>query len=303
MKPLLSLPACVVLLTVLLPATDVLAQAYITGPLRSMNAYRAPDDGSLNSSGVARVYQPPQSLTVQQGLEPTIDQADSFVPTYLPMTYEMPDSVIQKPSSGEIGYRPVDGSTSTRSGLLGQSYFDAQFMMLSGPDDDVVNFMRAVGGRSSVNFPTPWLSDANSLFHQDLFLEFQYLSIGGFAPSTEVDLELTTGTIGTTLFMDTTDWFRPFLQLGWSYNRSSASITGAILNTQQREDDHDLLIRGGAEFDLSHNAAFRVAAGSDQYSTAELIIWPSPGLFFRLGGVMEFDVDIYGGLAGVGFTY
>jgi hypothetical protein len=117
-------------------------------------------------------------------------------------------------------------------------------MMLSGPDDDIINFMRAIGGRSSVNFPTPWLSDANSLFHQDLFLEFQYLFIGGFAPSTEVDLELTTGTIGTTLFMETTDWFRPFLQLGWSYNRSSASITGTILNTQQREDDHDLLIRG-----------------------------------------------------------
>lgn len=302
MKHLFVLPACIVLLTVLLPATDVLAQAYLTGPQRSMNAYRAPDDASLNTSGVAQVYQPQQYPAVQREAEPVINQAELAVKTYKPTSYEISDPVMQQRLSRESTGQAAS-SSSTRAGLLGQAYIDAQFMLLSPPDDDIVDADPVRGGRSSLNLPIPWLREESSLFHQDMFLEFQYLHIGGTAPMSEVDLELTTGTIGTTLFADTTDWFRPFLQLGWSYNRSSTSITGMIVNTHQRENDHDFLIRGGAEFDLSHNAALRFAAGNDEYATAELIVWPSPRMFFRLGGVMEYDVDIYGGLAGVGFTY
>jgi hypothetical protein len=303
MKHLLALPACVGLMSILLPATEVSAQTYLNGPQRSMNPYRTTHNAAVNTSGVAQVYQPQQHRAFQYEAEPVMHPAEMPVKTYEPTSFEMPDPVMQPPLSrgNESGQSNV--SSSTRAGLLGQSYLDAQFMLLSGPDDDFVDTDPVKGGRSSLNLPIPWPGDASSLFHQDMFLELQYLHIGGSAPMSEVDLELTTGTIGTTLFADTTDWFRPFLQLGWTYNRSLASITGMIINTHQREDDHDLLIRGGAEFDLSHNAALRFAAGNDQYATAELIVWPSPRTFFRLGGVMEFDVDIYGGLAGVGFTY
>lgn len=303
MRHLLALTACIALMSVLLPTTDVFAQAYFNAPPQAMDPYPAPNGAWMNSSGPSQVYQPQQHLAVQHWPEPVIGQAEMPVQTYQPSPYEISNPARHRPPGGEIVPGQSEGSTSERAGLLGQSYLDAQFMLLSAPDDDAINFDPAKGARSSLNFPIPWPKDASSLFHQDMFLEFQYLSVEGTVPLADVGLQLTTGTVGTTLFVDTTDWFRPFLQLGWSYNHTSTSVDGIVLNFDEDEDDQNLLIRGGGEFDLSPNTALRLSAGNDQYANAELILWPSPRTFFRLGGVMEFDVHIYGGIAGVGFTY
>ncbi|MFO1001342.1 MAG: hypothetical protein U0936_13435 [Planctomycetaceae bacterium] len=289
----------------LLPAPDVLAQVYMSGPQRSMSAYRAPHASSMNSAGSGQVYQPQQHPGVKYVAEPVIDPVEMPVKTYEPTSYDLPDPAMQRPPSPEMESAKASGSSSTRAGLLGQSYLDARFMWLSPPHNGFVDGDSVKVGLASLNLPIAWPNDETSLFHQDMFVEFMYLANGDKIPGVRLDHELIQGAIGTTLFADATDWCRPFLQVGGSYRQDSVNVNSPIIHFQKatREYDMKLLLRGGAEFDLAQNLAFRIAAGNEQLATAELITWPSPRIFFRLGGVMEFDVHSYGGLAGVGFTY
>lgn len=289
----------------LLQAPNVLAQVYMNGPQLSMSPYRAPHASPISTSGVRTVDQPQQYTAVQYEAEPVIDQAEMPLQTYKQTSYETLDPVMQRPSGRERDSVEASGSSSTRAGLLGQSYLDARFMWLSPPHNGFVDPDSFKVGLASLNLPIAWPKDETSLFHQDMFVEFMYLANGENIPGLSLDQELIDGAIGTTLFADATDWCRPFLQVGGRYRQSSISLQGPIVNFRRtiREYDTIALLRGGAEFDLAHNLALRIAAGNEQLATAELISWPSPRTFFRLGGVMEFDVHSYGFLAGVGFTY
>ena len=170
------------------------------------------------------------------------------------------------------------------------------------------------GARGSINIPVPWTTELLQVISQDIFLAADYLEISeSLAPlgiNGTFDAHISRVALGTTLFADVTNDFRPFVQLGYQSVGSSATFNAGGFSFKEKDVTESMLLVIGSEVDLTERMAFRTAIDceleeqfKDSMLTAELIHWFGRYVFVRGGFVTDLQAEGFGAVAGGGVAW
>lgn len=174
---------------------------------------------------------------------------------------------------------------------------------------------------ATINCPAPWTDSVGSVFSHDLF-------IAGSRAESDVNslsFDLTTNhlEVGTTAFLSTLRFARPFLQLGYRYRSTTqveerfnwlinprAGILPSLQYKKITRDEHRLLANVGFEGDISESLSLRCqfdvnahrGIGNSAWS-ANLIYWPNDRWNFSIGAFEDMEDNFTGIQMGTGLAF
>jgi len=209
---------------------------------------------------------------------------------------------------------------SDHTGLLGKMYMQQRYLRVGIDDPDVRQLDDTLQGFDTLfNLPAITL-DLPTPLDLDVFFGYTNVGIKGSANSgPPLDLMVSVNgksevySVGTTIYLTEAERWRPFVQVGAEFSRFDVDFAiGNGLNSLAAnvvDNDTDLLLNAGFEFDLLDSLGYRTTVDietSDRFRdstiTNELILWLHERVFVRGGMVTSLDggglgFAIGGGLA------
>lgn len=202
-------------------------------------------------------------------------------------------------------------------GLLGNTYFDTEFIYYS-PEDD---FLREIDGfipGVQANLNVPLVPGSAEVLGIDAWGRFRGLWISGtvdfLGTDIDTDIDYYGAAVGANFYLSMWSAVRPWFGIGYEFSRSHLEMTDGVVTVKEKNNDNGLLLSVGLETTITEMLAARTSFewGSNLFDENSLedpmfvgefvVSLPENHWYLRLGGFVDFDGNA-GALAGAGVKF
>ncbi len=202
-------------------------------------------------------------------------------------------------------------------GLLGNGYFDTEFVYYSPHDKDLRSIDSFIPGVQS-NLNIPVLGRNEDQFGVDAWGRFRGLWVDGqmdiLGVNVDTNIDVYAGAAGANLYYSGWTGFRPWLGVGYEFSQARSKLSANGFTLKDRQNDDGLLLSAGLETTLHEMVAARTSVewGSNLFNGNSLskplflgefiISQPTSYWYLRTGGFVDVDGNA-GALAGIGVRF
>lgn len=199
-----------------------------------------------------------------------------------------------------------------RSGLLGKTVLRGSYVSFGVDTPQLAVFDDAFQGFDvELSTPLPWLTtDVGGV---DIFADYDSVQLTGSTAIATVDAGVNFFTIGTRIYREYGERFRPFISLGARQTVAELEIknSGGLLMLDTVDRDWTFYSGAGLEFDVAERLALRVDVDllperfEDGFLEGTMLFWNPQKTFFVRGGVrVPFESELAtGGVIGAGVAF